>query len=94
MRMSSIFTVLSLAGVITIASAGGAFAQNCDRLWYERNAIYKNAGYCFKTAHAIQTFGNAGCRYDVEARVPLTHEQELRIAAIVREEQGLRCPSQ
>jgi hypothetical protein len=83
---------LCLAGAITMISAAVASAQSCDQLWYERNAIYKNAGYCFKTARAIQAFGNAGCRYDVEARLPLTHEQERRIAAIANEERERRCP--
>ncbi|WP_244424050.1 YARHG domain-containing protein [Methylobacterium sp. GXF4] len=43
----------------------------CEELWSERNAIFKAAGYCFRTPQAIQAFGNAGCQFDDEADVPL-----------------------
>jgi len=35
----------------------GSAAESCDQLWYQRNAIFKAAGYCFRLPHAIQTFG-------------------------------------
>src|SRR6478736_4490831 len=47
--------------VSTVAAA--AQTPSCDRAWEERNAIYKDAGYCFKTPKAIAAFGNRGCRY-------------------------------
>ena len=31
--------------------------MNCDELWYARNSIYADNGYCFQTARAIRTFG-------------------------------------
>lgn len=34
---------------------------DCDSLWYFRNQIFSEAGYCFKTDRAIATFGNDGC---------------------------------
>lgn len=34
---------------------------SCDELWYQRNAIYDAAGYCFSTARAQAVFDNAGC---------------------------------
>ncbi|MGV2978717.1 YARHG domain-containing protein [Camelimonas sp. ID_303_24] len=66
---------------------GGA----CTDLWTERNEIYKGAGYCFKTRRAITTFGNAGCQYDNEADVPLSHVQRMRINEIRAAELGLGC---
>jgi YARHG domain len=81
-----------LAGLITLASTGLAHAQSCDDLWYERNAIYKRAGYCFKTPRAISTFGNAGCMYDSEYALPLSQRQRNRIAWIVRMERESGCP--
>lgn len=43
------------------AEAQSRFASmSCGQLWYQRNAIYARAGYCFKTAQAIGAFGK-GC---------------------------------
>jgi hypothetical protein len=91
MRRSPTAMLLCLTGAITVASSGIAAAQSCDQLWYERNSIYKQEGYCFKTQRAIAAFGNAGCVYDVEAQVPLSPGERARIAAIVQMEQAYRC---
>ena len=54
---------LGVIAVLAIAVAGqDASAQNlsrlsCGQLWYERNSIYAQFGYCFKTDQAIRTFG-------------------------------------
>lgn len=34
---------------------------SCHDLWYQRNLIYDQAGYCFKTSKAQSYFNNAGC---------------------------------
>lgn len=34
---------------------------SCNKLWYERNAIYAAAGFCFKSERGIANFGSA-CR--------------------------------
>ena len=79
---------LALAGL----GATPALAQGiCQSLWVERNSIYKDAGYCFKTARAINYFGNAGCRYDVEADLPLTQRAQARIADILAQERAYGC---
>ncbi|RVU19812.1 YARHG domain-containing protein [Methylobacterium oryzihabitans] len=81
-------TVLALA---TLA-AGPALAQfPCDELWAERNAVYKEAGYCFRTPRAIKAFGNAGCRYDELADVPLSARDRAKVAEIQREERRAGC---
>jgi hypothetical protein len=80
-----------VAIVMLTATSKSAFAQSCDSLWVERNSIYKDAGYCFKTSRAIRYFGNAGCTYDSEAAVPLSPGERARIARIRRLERELGC---
>jgi hypothetical protein len=91
MRSSNGTIALSLVGLLTALAPTLAYAQSCDQLWYERNSIYKEAGYCFKTPRAISTFGNAGCMYDSEGALPLSPDQRARIAWIVRMERDLGC---
>ena len=64
---------------------------SCDQLWYARNKIYKEAGYCFKTRRAIRVFGNAGCRFDDEGRVPLSREDRATVEAILQLEHEKGC---
>jgi hypothetical protein len=45
--------------VASPASAGDFQGMTCSELWYERNAIYAENGYCFKTAKARAVFGKA-----------------------------------
>ena len=49
-----------LLGVL-LSYSSYASAQSCYDLWYARNAIYKQQGYCFSTQLAKETFGNQGC---------------------------------
>ena len=65
--------------------------ESCDDLWYQRNAIFKAAGYCFKLPRAIQTFGNAGCQFDNEGDVPLSDKQRQLINQIRSAEAARRC---
>jgi hypothetical protein len=90
MRMTSTVAVIGLAAFSLAATISLATAQTCESLWYQRNAIYKNAGYCFKTARGAREFGNAGCAYG-EASVPLSDFQRSRIRSIVRQERRLGC---
>lgn len=82
-----------IAATAIVLQASPAFAGDfCDEFWGERNAIYKDAGYCFKTAKAIRAFGNSGCRYDDIGDVPLSARQRADIADIVRQERRRGCP--
>jgi hypothetical protein len=47
------------ATTLFAASAGAESLSelSCSELWYARNAIYAEAGYCFKTDRAISVFG-------------------------------------
>jgi hypothetical protein len=89
MRILGGVTLLCAAAIL--ASTIGANAQSCGDLWYERNEIYQRAGYCFKTARAISTFGNSGCQYHSEYDFPLTPRQRARIQSIVRLERDSGC---
>ncbi|MEH3146821.1 MAG: YARHG domain-containing protein [Methylobacterium frigidaeris] len=83
---------LVLLGLAVAAGTGPALAEfPCDALWAERNAVYKEAGYCFRTQRAIQTFGNAGCRFDDLADVPLSARDRAKVAEIQREERRNGC---
>jgi hypothetical protein len=86
-------SLLAAAAVLagTLIGVSYASAQSCQQLWVERNSYYKEAGYCFKTSRAISYFGNAGCRYDSEASVPLSAAVRARIAEITRIERNYGC---
>ena len=90
--------ISSLGGATALLLIGTSLAQaqyrglSCDDLYYQRNSIYKNAGYCFKTARGIQTFGNAGCQFDQQGDVPLSRADKANVAAIVAEENYQGCP--
>ena len=64
---------------------------NCDQLWYQRNSIFKSAGYCFHTPRAISVFGNAGCAYDDQRNLPLSDRDRQAITAIQQHERLKRC---
>jgi hypothetical protein len=93
MRTILITTFLAALTISTGLSVSQANAQGnvCFRLWVARNSIYKANGYCFKTARAISYFGNAGCRYDYEADVPMSPYDRERVADIQAEERALGC---
>ena len=81
--------ILALSPAAALAQYSG---QSCDQLYYARNSIYKAAGLCFHTARAIQTFGNAGCRYYNPGELSLSGNDQSNIAAIVQQERYLHCP--
>jgi len=56
------FSTLAIAATVAVlASVQPALADECYDLWYERNSIYNDYGYCFKTRDARQTFDNSDC---------------------------------
>jgi hypothetical protein len=87
--------IVALAAITTalpaLAQSGDISSLSCNRLWYERNRIYKDAGYCFHTQRGIREFGNAGCRYDREGDVPLSAQDRRDIQMIVEVERSKGC---
>ena len=92
MTARAVALIAIIVGTAPILAASLAQAQSCEELWYRRNSLYKQAGYCFRTARAIRAFGNAGCQYDSEADVPLSARQRAIVARINQEERDLGCP--
>ena len=91
-------SVVKTVALVTLLCLGSGMAEAqyrgmaCEQLYYERNLIYKNAGFCFKTERAIRQFGNAGCQYDRQADVPLTRADRAAVADIIAEENYQGCP--
>jgi YARHG domain-containing protein len=57
------------------AMPGAAKVLSCQDLWVLRNQIYKDHGYCFKTARARNYFGNGGCWIHDESDVGLSSKE-------------------
>ncbi|NEU13160.1 YARHG domain-containing protein [Methylobacterium sp. BTF04] len=78
-----------LPSLLLGAPAHAAFP--CDALWGERNAVYAEAGYCFRTPRGIAAFGNAACRFDDIRDVPLSARDRRKVEEITREERQNGC---
>jgi len=63
----------------------------CGELWFLRNAILDDHGYCFKTQRGITAFGNNGCAFHDIADLPLNSYERYNLEAISRMEQSKRC---
>jgi YARHG domain len=63
----------------------------CQPLWEVRNRIYKDRGYCFKTAAAITAFGNTGCTITNQASVPLNAFERANVGLIRSVEKAKGC---
>ncbi len=59
MRPITIGMLAAIAATGFAMTVSTADAQSCYDLWVQRNSVYKEAGYCFKTPRAIRYFGNA-----------------------------------
>jgi YARHG domain len=74
--MRTAIKIYATACVLALIGSIPAHAQlrggSCEQLWYARNKVFADAGYCFKSRRAIAIFGNAGCLYDNEWNVPLS----------------------
>lgn len=61
MRFVYLAAALCAFALIDLGAARPAAAQystmSCAALWHERNSIYAERGYCFKTPRAIAVFG-------------------------------------
>lgn len=85
MRLST----LSVLVVIGLASGvQPAFADVCYDLWYERNSIYNDNGFCFQTRDGRNTFDNSDCYTDDP---DFTRGEQRRIQQIKRQENEYGC---
>jgi hypothetical protein len=85
-------TLLLALLLLPVAAQAMDYESKCEELYIERNRIYKERGYCFKTPRAISTFGNAGCQYDEINQVPLSANERRLIGRYTQEERAYRCP--
>ena len=78
MRSSVLLVSIGFASALfgVLSATAPARADICYDLWVQRNSIYKEYGYCFKTPRAISYFGNAGCQYDNEGDIPLSGRRQ------------------
>jgi YARHG domain len=53
------FAAFAAASLVMLPSV--AMASSCYDLWYARNAIYDDNGYCFSTDLGMETFDNDDC---------------------------------
>ncbi|MFP1632332.1 YARHG domain-containing protein [Zhengella sp. ZM62] len=82
---------LLVAAALAISAAAiptAASAQSCYDLWYERNLIYAENGYCFQTRMARRVFRNYDC-WTTNPR--LSRWEQRRVAQIQREERRRGC---
>jgi hypothetical protein len=64
---------------------------NCEFLYTMRNQIYADHGYCFKTARARATFGNAGCVTGDANALGLSGIERANAATILQAEKAKGC---
>ena len=64
---------------------------SCENLWMTRNTIYKENGYCFKTARAIDYFGNDACTTGNMSHVHLSSTEQFNVGQIVAVEHQKGC---
>ncbi|MFO0994682.1 MAG: YARHG domain-containing protein [Hyphomicrobiales bacterium] len=64
---------------------------NCDELWFVRNAILDDHGYCFKTEKGISAFGNEGCESHSIADLELNSFEQFNLKAISGMEENKGC---
>ena len=85
MRISTI-TAISALGIIL--SVQPALAESCYDLWYERNSIYNDNGFCFSTQMGQETFDNSDC---TTKHVRLSRSEQRQVDRIKDEEDSRGC---
>lgn len=67
---------------------------SCQNLWYVRNSIYDDHGYCFRTAAGKAAFDNSDCYERDAAKLRFNRSEQTNINRIVQveKEKGCRAP--
>lgn len=84
-------SLLTALSIVWMGSFCSVWAADCQSLWVERNAIYREHGLCFRSQREIRYFGNAGCTVDNPEALNLTTEERARIARLIAIERSLGC---
>ncbi len=85
MRLFLMSATTALALTVGMAPA---LAASCYDLWYERNQIYDDNGFCFKTQLGQDTFDNSDCW---TSNPQLSRSEVKRVAQIKAQERAKRC---
>ena len=64
---------------------------NCENLWFTRNTIYDENGYCFNTDRGAASFDNSDCQYSKQNSVPLNSYERYNVKAVKRAEKKKHC---
>lgn len=64
---------------------------SCENLWFVRNRIYDENGYCFRTKRARQQFDNSDCWVREQANVKMSTIERGNVNAIVEAESQNGC---
>lgn len=64
---------------------------SCENLWYTRNRIYDENGYCFGTGRAKAQFDNSDCYFSDQAAVPLNAFERANIDTLKGVEAAKGC---
>ena len=86
--MTRMITTFLAAATLYGGLAATAQAASCYDLWYERNSIYANYGYCFRSQLGIETFGAAS---DCTRNPKLSRADQRRVDQIKAEERRRSC---
>lgn len=67
---------------------------SCQNLWYVRNSIYDDNGYCFRTQAAKAHFDNSDCYVRDTAKLRFNRHEQTNVDRIVQveKEKGCRAP--
>jgi len=64
---------------------------SCEYLWYVRNRIYDENGYCFQTPRGRSNFDNSDCWTENQAAVSLNQYEQTNVNRIVGVENEKSC---
>ena len=64
---------------------------SCENLWYVRNRIFFENGYCFQTARGKAMFDNSSCVHKNQSKVPMNSIERANVAAIKSVEAAKGC---
>ncbi|MDE4098813.1 DUF4453 domain-containing protein [Phaeobacter gallaeciensis] len=78
----------SAVACLALFAAPAAAGDFCHDLWYTRNAIMDQAGYCFGSALGQAVFGTGPC---IGKSVSLTPQDQQRVAQIQGMERDMSC---
>ncbi len=87
-RLLPVLCLVAMMGSLAPPEAVSA-PLSCERLWYNRNAIYARKGYCFRTERELEVFGSKCFR----PYGKLTNREQRQVNNIRRQERRQGCPA-